>query len=208
MRLFLKIGIPPIHLWLITILNRIRPLTLLFIFTIHKLLPLLFLRKLIIRPVIVVMLVITRVTLFLQSSLLIIYFMSSIVHTFWIRLSLITNNLLFIFYWAGYSLLRAGFVVSIFSKRNPQYNSNSLTSVRLLILGGIPPTLVFWLKAELTVQFIILSTIISIIILSTSLLNLVSYLHASFRLISSKDRKALNWLAPGTLFTRLCVLTT
>jgi len=160
--LLLKMGIPPFQSWLIRVIGALTSSRFIFFSTLHKLVPILLLSKIIIFSfrllfARIAILVTLRLVTNLFSLLLVLIF-SSRVHVIWIVLGGNFCKGFLLFYWALYCIM---VFLLVFSVRNLVFSKTYLTQrsytrVLWLIISGIPPFLIFWLKVQ--VIFWILST--------------------------------------------------
>lgn len=173
---FLKIGLPPFHLWFFVIsLGLTGPIFLMFR-TFHKMVPLLTIVKLVSLPMALLVVGVSSVLLFQVAMLYYALFCSSLIHSGWILLSLMIRTMFFI----AYFILYVGFLRSmLFGMKFLRYsNVSQFRLVRLVWLGvsGFPPFTFFWLKA-----FVIFSVLVFFgdvvvgILLFSSILALTSY---------------------------------
>jgi len=150
LRLFLKIGLPPMHVWFLKLSVLMGKWVFIFFSTLHKLLPLLLLgrcfmtRYLLTR---IILLVSTRL-IYQIFEFLFIIMTSSMVHRGWILLGIQLNLKTGLVYWTIYSL------VFLFLLRTLSYNSmfrrgveqSTNTGIAWLAVSGIPPFIIFWIK--------------------------------------------------------------
>lgn len=176
---FLKLGMPPFYSWVVLLITNTNKIVFLFFFLIHKVVPLLFLAKTEI-PILIFLMVlrISLLAMIQLSSLLIVFIMSSIIQSLWILFCLLISVTLFLIYWLCYS--RVLFIFFYSFKRT--YISilsqiqNISRRVLWLVITGLPPFLIFWLKLSLLTSILyILGLIISIILLLSSVLRIIVY---------------------------------
>jgi len=144
----LKIGIPPIHRWLLKIRAALNISIFLFLITLHKLLPVLFLSKLMLMRklwAILVILVFTRVMVANSSRVMPTLIFSSFVHRAWMAISGILRIGFLLFYWRLYRILRGLLLSSLTLKRAGELflGQSRVSSITWLVLSGLPPFLVF-----------------------------------------------------------------
>jgi len=179
---FLKIGLPPIHIWFIKLTFFIKK-TLFFIFsTIHKLFPLLLLGSLLIRRrfLLWVLLLVAGRLIFQLFDFFLIILTSSIVHSRWTLLAILFNYKIGLAYWILYSLVFLIFLKTIYFfllfKRSVEQSSS--TAIAWLILSGLPPFVMFWLKLWIFIILIQVRENLRLIIIIISVLALTSYFRA------------------------------
>jgi len=180
--LFIKLGLPPLHIWLIRIARIINKETFAFIITGHKLLPLFLLRKIIISGVSIIVFTIRLVIigggLFRRRTLFHTLIFSSMLNSLWICLRVLIRKRYFIIYWTIYRLL---LFLLIYFLRFIKVTESSLTqrlfiSNNWVLISGIPPFVMFWVKVfALTGLISSLGFTISLILIFTGVLALTSY---------------------------------
>lgn len=195
-RLSLKIGIPPFHLWVIRLILEMELISFIIMLTLHKFLPTLLLTKVIKE---FVLLFIVRVILITLSilignlrNMLIVLVLSSMLHTLWIRFGGIMRLGIVCAYWLGYRTL----LILILKSINMDYilyvsmNQRILSSLMWLFLSGIPPFTIFWLKSHIVTTIIgSASLIIRIIMVFGRVLALRAYYRVwHFRNLQTKFR--------------------
>jgi len=154
-RFLLKLGIPPFHIWFIRIAAVVNKIIFSFIITVHKLVPILFLRKILLSFVpfslLFLRISLTGIALIRRRTLFFTLVFSSMVHTIWMRFSLFLRKSFVLLYWFIYRLLFTVLVRLLsFMKIEQSYLSQSyLLSKCWLLLSGIPPFMIFWFKVYL-----------------------------------------------------------
>lgn len=136
---FLKVGMPPFHLWFFMVsLGLTGPMFLIFR-TVHKMVPLLTMVKLVSMPIILLVVGISSILLFQVVVLYYALFCSSLVHSGWMLFSLMVRTMFFV----AYFVLYVGFLLSmLFGIKFIQYsNVSQFRLIRVVWLGisGIPP---------------------------------------------------------------------
>lgn len=200
----LKAGLPPFHTWIIRLLAGLKKISFLVILTLHKLLPLLLLAKtmkergtvLILRILVAVL----GISITNLRVLFLVLGLSSIIHSFWIVLSRLAGASLLSIYWITYSALSATFIFSTNSNwiNTNEFGQTSITSLGWLLISGIPPFVLFWLKAH--VSFVMLLEL-GLYFLALFLLNRVLALRAYYRTWH------FNGLIAYRRLTRIIILT-
>ena len=153
--ILIKMGLPPFHLWFITLLSFFKKRLFFVILTFHKLLPVVLISK--IMPLsftrrAIQLLLLTRGVFILQvRGVFSVFLVSSIIHSGWLILRRVISLSLGLFYWSCYSALVFLFLVSIRSRRVKltDLNQTSYRSLLWLTMSGIPPFTVFWLKLRI-----------------------------------------------------------
>lgn len=209
LRLLLKIGIPPFHLWMVSLSRRLRLNLFIFFITIHKLGPIRVLSK-IIRVYIIVVAwftsFIVAFNLLPTKSLILILIYSSILHRGWIVRVSIWNYRFFLVYWAVYSLILTMWL-SFFKSQDfsiINIKQGSLRNMGWLVLAGMPPFRLFWLKINLFFHFNIIRIILRIVFIFTIIIALRAYFRVfqSSMLLSESNNSS--WL-PFLLFISVIV---
>jgi len=153
----LKLGLPPFHIWFLRVSRTLNKLSFSFIITIHKLIPIIFLRKVLFRVLSFILvslrLVITGLTLVRRRTLFFTLLFSSIVHSVWILLGVLIRKSFLIFYWVIYRILFITLIRLLsFMKLEQSYLIQRIfTSKCWLLISGIPPFMLFWLKVYLLI---------------------------------------------------------
>jgi len=203
--LFLKVGLPPIHIWFMKLSFFMKKWVFLIFSTLHKLLPLFFLGRLFLLGsyLLGALLLVAGRLIFQVFELFIILITSSIVHRRWTLLRIQYRLKLSLTYWVLYSLVFFTFLGTIhffmLFKRGVEQSSS--TSTIWLILSGLPPFIIFWLKVWIFLFIVQVSVGLRLVLISVSVLALTSYFrafHISLRLTFFSD--ALNMLAMRVFF--------
>ncbi len=156
----LKLGLPPFHFWFISFSIMLSNIVFLFMTTIHKLLPyfilgksLLFLRGIRINMLILIRI---RIILFQSRSFFLILAFSSLIHRIWITVRLLVRKAFSIAYWGLYRIVIVTLLqpFSISRLLNLFLSQASLIKLSWIVLSGMPPLRLFWLKTNLVVFFI------------------------------------------------------
>jgi hypothetical protein len=174
----IKLGLPPFYQWVVALVSKMRRLTYLVFTTLHKLLPLLFISWTVLNFRVLSLTILWRGLFLLQMrSLLFIILGSSLINTTWIILSLLIKPVFIIMYWGLYTILtillltrlRRG-VLALRSR-----HQRVLTRFVWLVVSGLPPFLIFWLKLNLVCFLLKLRFLIGILILMSRVLRIVAY---------------------------------
>jgi len=204
---FIKVGLPPFHLWIIRLLKEVKYYAFIFLSTLHKLVPLVILMKLIVLTRVFIVCVGSAFLISILVSnignILGVLILSSIIHNFWMvfRLSLS----LILFYWTVYSFLLYS-IVTVLEGWIFTHSQNTFSEWVWLLFRGIPPFTVFWLK-RYVVSALILNTrrILLVFITFFSVLALSAYYrvwHFSSLLLTHSIRKGTGPLLAGvSVFT-------
>jgi len=181
-RLLLKVGLPPFHLWFFSISFYLYKNIFTFFITIHKLIPLFLIRKVstFIVYFIGAILVSSGVLLFQVSDFLYTFISSSLLHTGWIILAILLSNKVGLIYWLLYSLLIIIMISILVFKTIAllSLEQSSLISLSWLILSGVPPFTIFWLKLSILYLAMWFNFRIILLLILTSVLALSSYFRA------------------------------
>jgi len=180
--IIIKLGLPPFHIWFIRIALVINKIVFLFIITLHKLFPIIFLSKLIFRSW--RFLLLRRRVIFIRRfiarrrTLFFTLLSSSIIHRIWIVVSIVSSKGFVFFYWGVYRILLRIIVNIIILKTVKQ--SYLVQTIEIskcwLLLSGIPPFIIFWLKVFLLTRIIcILGVSITLGFLLRRVVALTSY---------------------------------
>jgi len=192
--LLLKIGLPPVHIWFIKISFLLKKWIFLIFSTIHKLLPLLILGSLLttINYLVWAVLLAAGTLIFQVFELFFVLLASSIIHSRWALLAIQFNIKLRLAYWILYSLVFIIFLTTVYFfilfKRGIEQSSSTI--VVWLILSGLPPFIIFWLKVWIFLSLVQTRASLSLMLISISVLALTSYFrafHTSLRLAYYSD---------------------
>lgn len=156
LRLLVKMGIPPFHGWVLSVIPQIRKNSSWFFLTLHKLLPSIVLiiisflssKAFLIYLVAVILLVVTR------NKLVKLILLSSISHTVWVLLGIIQNLYLGLKYWSLYSLLLLAVMGGVRIDFNLFSQFSLVLLISWLIWAGLPPFSVFWLKLLIVLSYL------------------------------------------------------
>jgi len=208
-----KLGVPPFHSWLISILEFIKPLFIFITLTIQKLVPLFILSQLkisqrvgglfLIVGVIFILLCLNRVRSFFT-----LIFLSSVVNTLWILISLTSGGSWFSFI-IIYSVLLLSLIFcvrSILSFKVVDVTKlggveGRLLSFNFLNLGGLPPLAGFLAKIILIKRMIRCSLLIIFSLVLSSLLLLYLYVVFRYQAYSLTKKPSSSRVVGGSDFT-------
>jgi hypothetical protein len=191
--LLLKMGLPPFHGWVLLIMLILEVPTLLFILLIHKILPILLTGKLLLSNlslfVVVLSLLLRGCLIFQLGNLLQTVIFSSIVHSIWLVIRTLISIGFYIIYWLLYSIISILLIRGRDSKKRKlmDYNQSVLSSLAWLVISGLPPFIIFWIKINI-VSWIIIIQILSyaFIFISVSVVRMSSYYRVFHLLIINK----------------------
>lgn len=154
LRILLKMGVPPLHMWLLSISITIKKYELLFILTLHKLLPIIFLSKLALSTkLILVLLILSGFIVVNRRVVLMVILFSSSINTVLILFIALYSVRIILLYWIlycsislrlFYSINRITFILILAESRS--------TQSAWLVLSGIPPFSLFWIKINLLIN--------------------------------------------------------
>jgi NADH:ubiquinone oxidoreductase subunit 2 (subunit N) len=185
----LKVGLPPMHIWFIKLSFFMEKWVFLVFSTLHKLLPLFLLGRLLLLGSYLsgILLLVAGRLIFQVFELFFILITSSIVHRRWTLLRIQYRLKLSLTYWVLYSLVFFTFLstlhFSILFKRGVEQSSS--TSVMWLVLSGLPPFIMFWLKVWIFLLIVQVRVSLRLALILISVLALTSYFrafHVSLRL--------------------------
>lgn len=180
--LLLKVGLPPMHIWFVKLSFFIKKWVFLVFSTLHKLLPLFILGRLFISGsyLLVILLLGAGRLIFQVFELFLILINSSIMHRRWALFGIQYRLKLSLSYWVLYSVvfftfIRAIHFFTLFKRGVEQTRSTGLT---WLILSGLPPFVMFWLKIWIFLFVTQVSVGLRLILIFISVLALASYFRA------------------------------
>jgi hypothetical protein len=177
----LKLGLPPFHSWMLRIRTLIKKYVFLFITTIHKLFPLFLFIKAIawsISLFLVIFIIIIRGVIILQfKRLYFVVIVSSLVHSSWLLLRNIIKIRLIMVYWLFYSIIIFIIIYSLFLRSLALRDESQSKYSRLvwLILRGLPPFTIFWLKINVILLILRIRWVIRITLILVPIIVLTSY---------------------------------
>nr|WRW11488.1 NADH dehydrogenase subunit 2 [Corythucha ciliata] len=196
MSMMMKLGLPPLHMWMPEMMNKINWDTLMVMITLQKINPLMVMSEMIENNMIIISLMITASTVgsiggINQLSLTKIIVFSSINHMSWIMMCMIMKNMLWMKYFIVYSMITIPlcimlnklmvFYINQFSMNSNNYMKIS-TMLMLLNMGGLPPMPGFfikWMTINAMSETVSMYFIMTIMILS-SMITLVFYMRMTF----------------------------
>jgi len=148
--LILKIRVPPMHLWFISILTNIRRHVFMFMITFHKVLPIFLLSKLVRNFLLIIggLIILTNYLRLSQVRFYYIIRFSSFIHTTSTIMISLINSWLACLYWLFYSCI-FWLIFWQFSYRLIDFNFSVMTGLCILVLSGMPPFLIFWFKINI-----------------------------------------------------------
>jgi len=194
----LKLGIPPFHIWFIKIARVLNKNRFSFIITLHKLIPILFLSKVIFRIISFIIiwlrLIVVGLALISRRTLFFTLIYSSIVHSIWIILSIILSKGFVLFYWVIYRSLLVILVslINFIKIENSYLTQRVFLSKCWLLMSGIPPFLLFWFKVYLLVWIIYLfGLFIRVVVITVRVFALTSY-YRTWHFGRLLDRRIIN----------------
>lgn len=182
----IKLGLPPFHAWFFRIARTLDGNTFYFMITFHKLLPLIFIRKIVFNYLsfffIIIRLPLVGIGLLSRRTLFFTLVFSSIIHRVWIIFRRLLRKGFILFYWIVYRALLILLMMrlSVFSKVEHSYFVQGVLRTKCwLLLSGIPPFIIFWLKVYLLFWLLnLLGLLFSVFILLTSVFALTAYYRA------------------------------
>jgi len=194
----LKLGIPPFHIWFIKIARVLNKNRFSFIITLHKLIPILFLSKVIFRIISFIIiwlrLIVVGLALISRRTLFFTLIYSSIIHSIWIILSIILSKGFVLFYWVIYRSLLVILVslINFIKIENSYLTQRVFLSKCWLLISGIPPFLLFWFKVYLLVWIIYLfGLFIRVVVITVRVFALTSY-YRTWHFGRLLDRRIIN----------------
>lgn len=195
--ILVKIGLPPYHFWLPSIIQTIRWNNCLIISSIQKIIPLILIGSIITISKLFLFLIIRGIFVsalggFIQTQFRPLIAYSSINHTIWAIISIIYDFYLFLIYFIPYSFS----IILLFISLKKTFNSNFIrvnklklspsfiiSLLAILSIAGLPPLIGFFPKIIILINLISVSNTIIILLLLGSALNLFYYLNFSFSII-------------------------
>jgi len=158
-RILIKLGLPPFHLWFVRLSRVLSKRGFAFIITLHKLLPIFLLAKILLTYISFLVflrrIIIVGTSLSIRRTLFFTLTFSSIIHRAWIVLRVLIRKGFLLFYWFSYRglliiLIR---VLSLTKLNQAAIIQRRLTRKIWLLMSGIPPFIIFWLKVHIVIWF-------------------------------------------------------
>jgi len=205
----LKLGLPPFHSWILNLMFYMKKSLFIFMTTIHKAFPLFFFVKLFLYKtflVFITLVLILRGWLIVQSKrFYIIIIISSFIHSGWMLISRVTKKRLMFLYWSLYRCLISVFFYILFLSKVDQNINNQSTHLNRawLIISGLPPFTLFWLKLSIFSVIIILRAVNRLMLIMVSILRLASYYRALHLSLSLSVMTYLKYLPFRIFFAGL-----
>jgi len=205
-RLVLKLGIPPLHLWIIRIARRLSKESLAFLLTIHKVYPLFVLTKIVLRAQGAITVIVSlRISSLLIRDIGIVFITilySSAINSIWILVRAAFSIRLVSFYWLVYRGMLSLILASLIFKDAKQmsFNQRILRRRIWLVLRGFPPFVLFWIKLYVVLSSIaIFGFILTSALVLTRVLILRAYYRSWFfrRFVLSLGKKTLSFARLG-----------
>jgi len=186
--LLFKLGAPPFHLWILRMRKTLNKEILWFFITFHKLLPLLILRIIFNKLLVVVMIIVAAWILIGSFSLFRILLLSSSSHVRWGVLLSYFSMILTTLYWLLYTFLN----INLLSRVSYLFVIITLIfRLSFLVISGIPPFFFFSMKFTATSWFLIRRQNLIWVILGCSVVNIVIYLRGVLRSSRSNTNRLL-----------------
>ncbi len=188
-----KLGVPPFHLWYVVLSFFLRKRVFVLFSTLHKIVPILFLSFILISKnwIVFLMLRLSRVIIISVRGLFYVLLASSVVNTNWALMASLLAKSLFIVYWGVYRMFTVFFfrvlVIDILTRLiNEQPR---LLGVIWLVVAGVPPFVIFWLKACIFIQVLKVSLSLRLLLIITRVLAMVAYFRAFHLSLSLPTRQ-------------------
>nr|YP_009488366.1 NADH dehydrogenase subunit 2 [Tingis cardui]AWD31625.1 NADH dehydrogenase subunit 2 [Tingis cardui] len=204
--MMIKLGVPPFHMWMPEMFNKMSWMTIMVMITVQKINPLIVTMQVLEKNMLIPMIMIMSATIgsisgVNQVSLNKIMAFSSINHMSWIMMCMMMKNDSWMKYFIVYTMITATICV-LFSKSMTFYinqlsnNSNTVNKIMMLVmmlnLGGMPPLPGFILK-WMTMEYMVTSNMYSVMImmLMSSMITLLFYMRLTYKnmMLSSMNIK-------------------
>lgn len=200
---FIKIGIAPLHNWILTIIKRLRKKSIITILTIQKILPLKVLYLSSLNPLTLILILLNLITrniiILNYNKLFNILISSSLFNISWISLRINSSPKLCSIYFLIYRYLTTfliiySFKINLKSINNPNQKLSPNFLCSILSLSGIPPLWGFINKLILINLIIANNTpkLIILILLASRVLMLARYLKLTFRILIKNIKNRIN----------------
>jgi len=156
----MKLGLPPFHMWFLRMSFLLEKRTFVFIITLHKLFPIFFFGVIMFRVMsfrfVFISLFFVGLELMGRSSLYFTLVFSSMAHRVWMVSRILLSKRFVIFYWILYRRLLLVFVRFLWGLKitHAFFVERFFISMCWLLISGIPPFMVFWIKVYIIMLFI------------------------------------------------------
>jgi len=183
--LIIKLGLPPFHIWFLRIARVMNKNRFIFIISFHKLLPIFFLRKIVfslvtISIVVIIIILIGRALVYRRTLFFTLVF-SSIVHRVWIVYRALTRKGFILIYWGFYRILLLLIIrfLGLIKLDQIALNQRALIASCWLLMSGVPPFIIFWIKVYILLWLILSSGFfLRLVIVLVRVFALTSYYRA------------------------------
>lgn len=200
---FIKIGIAPLHNWIITIIKRLKKKSIIIILTIQKILPLKVLYLSSLNPLTLILILLNLITrniiILNYNKLFNILISSSLFNISWISLRVNSSPKLCSIYFLIYRYLTTFLIIyslkiNLKSINNPNRKLSPNFLCSILSLSGIPPLWGFINKLILINLIIANNTpkLIILTLLASRVLMLARYLKLTFRILIKNIKNRIN----------------
>ena len=198
--IFIKIGLPPFHYWVIDFLKINHWLSYFLLITIQKigLIIILFyfiFNKIFFYRIIFLFLLIRILSVLFLSNIIYIIIYSSFIHNCWIINGLFFSIKIFIIYFVFYILI-SYYLLKLFEKINQFYFSQLFYSFKwwvIWIIIGLPPFSIFLIKWSISIFLIKWSISIFLIILFSSIIIIYIYIKYIYLNFLNKNSSFLSF---------------
>jgi len=174
-------------MWYLKVSKNLAKYAFIFIITIHKIFPILFLRKVLLYlrnvSIIVIFIFLSRKLVIENRLLFLTILYSSLINSLWITIRGALRYNFIIVYWIVYCLITIFIIISLWRKiiLFRAFSQVSLTRFLWLVLVGMPPFVIFWAKAQLFIFLIkFLGTLVSLLTIIVSVFLLRAYYRTWF----------------------------
>nr|YP_009114847.1 NADH dehydrogenase subunit 2 [Demodex folliculorum]AIW82499.1 NADH dehydrogenase subunit 2 [Demodex folliculorum] len=200
---FMKMGMAPLHNWMLAIMKSLKKKSIMTILTIQKILPLKVLCLSSLNPLALILILLNLITsnimILNYNKLFNILMSSSLFNMSWMSLSINSSPKLCSIYFLTYSYLTTFLIIYSFKMNlksmnipNQKFSPNFLCSI--LSLSGIPPLWGFMNKLILINLMITNNTpkLMILILLASSVLMLAGYLKLTFSMLMKNIKNSMN----------------
>lgn len=174
----LKLGLPPFHLWFFNLSLNIKKWVFLFFSSLHKRAPLMIIRRIVLPNFFLLffIVIVTIVFILEAGDLFIILLLSSVSHSRWMIFRNLIRRKLFFLYFVLYTIVLYFLILCFFYYfifRGLEQDS----AIRFLwlVISGLPPFRIFWLKVCVVSFFLEISFLGRLALLIVSIVRLFTY---------------------------------
>nr|YP_009346439.1 NADH dehydrogenase subunit 2 [Paralongidorus litoralis]AOT84250.1 NADH dehydrogenase subunit 2 [Paralongidorus litoralis] len=198
--LSMKMGLPPFSIWLLSLIQGLEKKSFVWMMTVHKLAPMLTLLQVMNGQVLFLSVVLVSLSggaTLLFSHFTMVLMFSSFIHSGWMLLAYYSGTSLFWVYWSQYSVGLMILVLFLTTLEMKLFSvpQGTLFISTMLIVSGLPPFMIFWLKLYVLQNTVVNSLMACWILLMISVAVMSAYYRAIHLSACSSPYKSSGWYA-------------